>query len=69
MNNINWFLRLLFSPHKTEQEKIEWWWYLKIDLPYWFETLPIVQAFQQCVHWTLALVRRNKQSSDDDIPF
>ena len=69
MNKLLWFLRMLFSPHKTEQEKIEWWWWLKIDLPYWFETLPAVQAFQQCVQWTLALVRRNDESSDDDIPF
>lgn len=60
---------MLFMPRKTEQEKLEWWWFVKIDLPYWFETLPIVQAFQHCVHWTLAHVRRKDESSDDDIPF
>lgn len=70
MNKLLWFARMLFSPKSklSEQDNLDWHWWLYIDLPYWFETLPVVQAFQQCVHWTRAKLRLNEEPSDD-IPF
>jgi len=70
MNKLSWFLCTLFAGHlKSEQERIDWWWWLNVDLPYWWETRPFVVAFQHCAQWTLAHVRRKDGSSDDDIPF
>ena len=71
MNKLLWFARMLFSPKSklNEKDNIDWHWWLYTELPYWWYTRPIYQAFQQCVQWTRATLRRNEEPSDDDIPF
>jgi len=60
----------LFKIQRSEDERFEWEYFKGVEFPYWLvDTLPFVKSFQHCVQWTRARLRRNDESSDDDIPF
>lgn len=71
MKTLEWLLVYIFTkPSKrSEQMRLDWDWFWKIDVTYWWFTTPIYRAFQQCTHWTLAHVRHKDESSDDEYPF
>ena len=69
MQTLFWLISQLFNSRKNEQERIDWDWFWRVEFPEWWVNLCAVKSAQHCVQWTLALVRRNDESSDDDIPF
>lgn len=61
---LEWLVYQVFNKNKTEQEKIDWNWFWKVELPDQLGNLRVVKFYNK-----LKMLLRYNKTNDDGLPF
>ena len=65
---LKWFFIELFNFNKTEQEKIDWNWFWKIEVPNWWLNTNPYKFFAMSKSFIKRLIEYEKDD-EDEFPF
>lgn len=66
MRMLFWLLAYAFTPpsRRSEQMRLDWNWFWKVDLAYWWFTTPVYRFVERLHRWLLS-----RNDADDGFPF